>query len=65
MTQSLKQPHTYCQLIFDKEARIYSGEEKLSSPSGVGKLDSYIASQNEIEDTPHTICKHIQNSLHT
>ena len=30
-------PHTYGQLIFDKEARIYKGEKAVSSASGAGK----------------------------
>ena len=30
-------PHTYGQLIFDKEARIYNGEKTASSISDAGK----------------------------
>ena len=30
-------PHTYGQLIYAKEARIYNGEKTISSMSGVGK----------------------------
>ena len=30
-------PRTYGQLIFDKEARIYSGEKTISLTSGAGK----------------------------
>ena len=31
-------PHTYGQLIFDKEARIYNGKKTVSSASGFGKV---------------------------
>ena len=30
-------PHTYGQLIYDKEERIYNGEKTVSSISGAGK----------------------------
>ena len=30
-------PHTYGQLIYDKEARIYNGEKRVPSISGAGK----------------------------
>ena len=30
-------PHTYGHLIFDKEAKIYSGENPISLTSGAGK----------------------------
>ena len=30
-------PHTYDQLIYDKEARIYNGDWTVSSISGIGK----------------------------
>ena len=30
-------PHTYGQLIYDKEARIYNGDWTVSSISGIGK----------------------------
>ena len=30
-------PHTYGQLIYDKEARIYNGEKTVSSICGAGK----------------------------
>ena len=30
-------PHTYCQFIYDKEARIYNGEETVSSINGAGR----------------------------
>ena len=31
-------PHTYSQLIFKKEARIYNGKKTVSSASGVGEV---------------------------
>ena len=30
-------PHTYSQLIYNKEARLYNGEKTVSSISGAGK----------------------------
>ena len=32
-----KNPHTYGQLVYDKESRIYIGEKTVSSISGAGK----------------------------
>ena len=37
--------HTYGQLIFNKGARIYSGEKIVSSASGVGKAGQLHANQ--------------------
>ena len=32
-------PHTCCQLIYDKKAKIYNGEKTVSSISGAGKTE--------------------------
>ena len=39
-----------------KEARIYNGEKKVSSESGVGKLDVHMQ-KNEVGSLPYTIYK--------
>ena len=45
-------PRTYGQLIYDKEARIYSGEKTVSSVRALGKLDSSMYN-DEIRTFPH------------
>ena len=48
-----------------KEARIYSGENTVSSISGAGKTDSYMQ-KNEIRTLPNTIHKNkLKNGFKT
>ena len=46
--------HTYGQLIFNKEARIYNGEKTISSASGAEKLESCMQI-NEVRTYPQAI----------
>ena len=54
--------HTYGQLIFNQEARIYNGEKTVSSANGIEKLESCMQI-NEVRTYPQAVHKKISKHL--